>query len=171
MDSLMIAAPETAQVETTGVTRGLESSLELLEAPSAWVVVLIILPLVALVVWSSYGRRMATSRGHLALGILRGLAILFVAVLLARPALVEERQEIRPAEVIVLFDDSASMATKDAWLGEDQTSASLARLTGLDPGAATRGELAKEAMERHLMPKLVMCPTCTPSPAAGRPRT
>ena len=145
----------TAQLaEVQGVTQGLASSFELLEAPSAWIIVLVILPLVALIVWASYGRRMAESRGFLALGILRGLAILSVLLLLARPALVEERQEIRPAEVIVLFDDSASMATADAWLGDDETTAAVSRLTGLDPASSSRGELAKEAMQRHLLPVL-----------------
>ena len=60
----------TAQLaEVQGVTQGLASSFELLEAPSAWIIVLVILPLVALIVWASYGRRMAESRGFLALGI------------------------------------------------------------------------------------------------------
>ncbi|MFT4709937.1 MAG: hypothetical protein ACI8Q9_001063, partial [Planctomycetota bacterium] len=140
--------------EIQGVTQGLASSFELLEAPSAWVIVLVILPLVALIVWASYGRRMAESRGFMVLGILRGLAILSVLLLLARPALVEERQEIRPAEVIVLFDESASMATTDSWLGDDKATAALSRLTGLDPANASRGELAKEVMQRHLLPVL-----------------
>ncbi len=146
--------PDAASQEVA-IPQGLASSFELLEAPNAWVVVLVILPLVALIVWASYGRRLLDSNGYRVLGILRALSILAVLFLLARPALVEERQEIRPAEVVLLFDDSASMAGADSWAGDSQAHAALAALTGLDPASSSRGELAKEALGRHLLPVLI----------------
>lgn len=146
--------PPELSAQDPVITQGLATSFELLEAPSAWVVVLVILPLVGLVVWASYGRRLLESNGHRALGLLRGLAIFAVLFLLARPALVEERQEIRPAEVIVLFDDSASMGSSDPWAGDAEAHAALSALTGLDPASSTRSELAREALGRHLLPVL-----------------
>ena len=146
--------PPERSAQDPVITQGLATSFELLEAPSAWVVVLVILPLVGLVVWASYGRRLLESNGHRALGLLRGLAIFAVLFLLARPALVEERQEIRPAEVIVLFDDSASMGSSDPWAGDAEAHAALSALTGLDPASSTRSELAREALGRHLLPVL-----------------
>jgi len=144
-----------AQAPSPELAEGLASRFELLDAPPTWVVVLVVLPLIAGLVWLAYGRRLVTEPGTRVLGALRFVALLLLVFVLFRPALVEERQEVRPAEVVILLDDSASMARTDAWAGEDggEREAQLG-VTGIDPRESTRAELAEAALREKLLPAL-----------------
>ena len=128
-----------------------------LNAPPAWAVVLVVLPLVAAFAYLAYGRAgsaQLSPRVRWVLGLLRGLTVLFVLALIFRPARVEERQEVRPAEVLILIDDSASMARSDAWGQATPERLALSKLTGLEPGSATRSELSLRALSEALAPLL-----------------
>lgn len=133
-------------------TEGLATHITFLEAPPMWVVMMVVLPVVCGLAWWSYARHEGPRR-HL-LAALRALSILFVIGLLFRPARVEERQEVEPAEVLVLVDDSASMARMDAWSQATPARDALAKAAGVDPRATTRSALAAAAVEGRLTPHL-----------------
>lgn len=124
-----------------------------LELPPLWLVILVIVPLVLVISWWSY--RSSTSPLRTVLSALRALAILFVLGLLFRPVWVKERQEVSPAEVLILVDNSASMARVDAWGTKDTGREALATSSGLDPSSSTRGELAARVLDTKILPKLV----------------
>lgn len=135
---------------TTG--EGLATHFTFLEAPPMWVVAMLVVPLAVGLAWWSYARHDGPRR-YLLTG-LRALSILFVLALLFRPARVEERQEVEPAEVLVLLDDSASMAREDAWSRATPEREALATASGQDPRQATRSALAVGAIETQLVPHL-----------------
>jgi len=134
------------------VTEGIATRFTFLEAPPTWVLLMVVLPLIVGVSWWTYARHEGPRRHVLA--ALRALSILFVLALLFRPARVEERQEVEPAEVLVLVDGSASMARADAWSEATPERNALAAASALDPQQATRAELAARAVEAQLVPHL-----------------
>jgi uncharacterized membrane protein len=130
--------------------------LRLLDLPPPWVIVFGVLPAVFLLAWMAYGRGgegLALS-WRLALGGLRALAVLLLLAVLARPVREQRREDVRPAEVLVLIDDSASMQRRDAYAADEPARAALEAATGLDPRQATRSELARAALARELLPAL-----------------
>ncbi|MSR62281.1 MAG: VWA domain-containing protein [Planctomycetes bacterium] len=137
------------RIEPTGV----EQSLRLLDLPAAWVVVLVVLPLFAFVAWTGYSRENLTRPMRATLLALRLAAFVLLGLVLARPVRVERREEVHPAEVVVLMDDSASMRRSDSY-GDDKMRRALEEVTGLTGGSATRLELARQALERGLLPQL-----------------
>lgn len=135
------------RVETTG----LEQSLRLLDLPPAWIVVLVVLPLFAGVAWLGYSREnlSRTLRGTLL--CLRVAAFLLLGLVLSRPVRVERREEVHPATVLVLVDDSASMRRSDSY-GDDELRAALEEAAGLPVASSSRLELARAVLERALLP-------------------
>ena len=130
---------ETAEAPAQGT--GLRESLRLLDLPEMWVVVLVILPLFALICWLGYrGERLSTAWRFFLSG-LRFLALAILLLVLFRPVLVQHREEVQEAEVIVLVDDSASMRRKDAYRGDPaQREALQAFATGLLSEATWRAQ-------------------------------
>ena len=146
----MLLAPlalETQRIEPTG----LEQSLRLLDLPPAWVVVLVVLPLFAAAAWIGYGREQLSRIMRLTLMALRLGAFLLLGLVLARPVRVERREEVHPASVLVLVDDSASMRRSDSY-GDEGLREDLEQASGLSPTSATRLELARNVLERALLP-------------------
>jgi len=137
------------QVEPTG----LEQSLRLLDLPPAWVVVLVVLPLFAFVAWIGYGRERLSRAMRSVLVALRVSAFVLLGLVLARPVRVERREEVRPAEVLVLVDDSASMRRSDSYGDEDLRDA-LEKASGLPPGTSSRLDLARAVLQRTVLPMI-----------------
>jgi uncharacterized membrane protein len=130
----------------------LRETWRLADLPEAWVIVLLVLPGVFLLSWLGYRHQGIAPRWRFLLGGLRAGAVLLLLVILARPVLIEHREEVEQAEVLVLLDDSASMRRRDTYAGEDRE-----RLDRLDPRPlrdCTRIELARTALETTLLPAL-----------------
>ena len=133
---------------------GTRAALRFLDLPAAWVIVLVILPLFGLVTWIGYGRESLSTSMRAALSTMRIAAFLLLFLVLARPVMVERREEVFPAEVLVLLDDSASMRRKDAYSGDLEIRNGLERATGLTAAGSTRLDLARGALEKELLPVL-----------------
>jgi len=133
---------------------GVRESFRLLDLPELWIVVLVLVPLAALVAWAGYARESLPGGARLVLGGLRLTAILLLLLVLSRPVLVQRSEEVRPAEVLVLVDDSASMRRQDAYLGDEAVRQAL---RGYAPGRleeSSRLDLATGAVVGELLPKL-----------------
>jgi len=133
---------------------GVRETFRLLDIPEAWIVVLVVLPLCALVAWLAYRSEDLAPGPRAMLVVLRFLALVLLAAVLARPVFVERREEVRPAEVVVLFDDSASMSRKDAYAADEGTREALNDLTGRQPADVQRVEIARKAYADVLAPLL-----------------
>jgi uncharacterized membrane protein len=147
---LLAALAQDAAGEGTGVRQ----ALRLLELPELWIVVLILAPLAAAVAWIGYARESVPERARWVLASLRFGALALLLLVIFRPAFVQRREEIKPAEVLVLMDDSASMQRSDAYGGDAGRRDKLSDVSGLNPERASRSELARRAVERHLLPHL-----------------
>jgi uncharacterized membrane protein len=132
---------------------GIEESLRLLDLPAAWVVVLVVLPLFAGLAWLGYSRENLGRAQRTLLVTLRFAAFVLLGLVLSRPVRVERRQEVHPASVLVLLDDSASMRRSDAY-PDDGAREALEEVSGLSPTNASRLELARAAYARTLQPLL-----------------
>ncbi|MEQ1892983.1 MAG: glutamine amidotransferase [Planctomycetota bacterium] len=135
------------EIQTTGT----EKSLRLLDLPPAWIVVLVILPLFAGLAWFGYRReQLSRSMRSLLVG-LRVAAFVLLGLVLARPVRVERREEVHPARVLLLVDDSASMLRSDSY-GDEDVREALAEESGLDSATASRLDLARAVAQRRLLP-------------------
>lgn len=133
---------------------GLRENLRLLDVPEPWVLVLIVLPALALICWAGYrGERISTG-ARFVLSTLRFLALATLLLVLFRPVLVQRREEVQRAEVIVLVDDSASMRRKDAYAGDEGLRSTLASLSSKPLADTMRSELAEAVVARELLPHL-----------------
>lgn len=130
---------------------GLEQSLRLLDLPPAWVVVLLVLPLFATAAWIGYGRENLSRAMRSTLLALRLSAFVLLGLVLARPVRVERREEVHPAEVLVLVDDSASMRRSDSY-GDEELREALEEASGLPPESASRLDLARAVLARNVLP-------------------
>ena len=133
---------------------GVRESLRLLDLPEMWVVVLVLVPLAAFVAWSTYSRENLSTRARTLLGSLRLIAFLLLFLILFRPVLVQRSEEVRPAEVLVLVDDSASMGRLDAYLGDEVQRRALSSFAPDGLNETTRLELAAQALGSELLPHL-----------------
>ncbi|HED64601.1 MAG TPA: hypothetical protein ENJ09_03495 [Planctomycetes bacterium] len=146
----MIALLQTSVPSAEGVSE----TLRLLDMPPAWVVVLVVVPLFGLLAWGGYAREHLTSPMRLLLTALRASAFALLLLVLARPVRIHQREEIRPAEVLVLVDDSASMRRKDTYSDDAATRAGLSEVAGRAPEEVSRLELARRVLDAELTPLL-----------------
>ena len=142
-------ARDAAAAET-----GVRETFKLLDLPEPWIVVLVILPLTALVAWIGYAKEPLKARARGTLVVLRFLALLLLLGVLFRPVFVKRREEVKPAEVLLLVDDSASMQRKDAYAGDERVRGALQARTGRAPGDQSRSELVRAALDQALLPHL-----------------
>jgi hypothetical protein len=133
---------------------GLSETLKLLDLPPAWVVVLLIVPGCMLLTWLSYAKEKLALSARVTLALLRLAALLLLCVVLFRPVFVERRMEVKPAEVLLLVDDSASMLRQDSYAGPGSQRADLERLSGRPPESQKRLELARAGALKLLLPHL-----------------
>lgn len=112
MMGLPLLTPLLAAAETR-----LETRIEWLGAPDAWVIALIVIPALLLGVWWVYrGERGGlTSGARTALGAIRLAVLLLLVAILCRPTLTEERVQRENSWVLVLVDDSYSMGISDRY--------------------------------------------------------
>ncbi len=138
-------------------------SLSFLEVPEAWIVALVLVPALLAVAWLGYRSEPISARARGLLTGLRGASLLLLLLVLFRPVFEERREEVLPAEVLVLVDDSASMRRRDAYEGDvEARKAAQMLLAGSETGAPARGasgeaarlELARAIVERRLAPAL-----------------
>ena len=140
-------APELQQT-------GTRTSFRLLDAPEAWVVVLLVLPACAALAWIAYARESIGVRARWILTTLRLSAVLLLVAVLFRPVFVSRREEIRPAEVLVLVDDSASMLRVDAYGSDEGARKALSSAAGRPAEESTRLDLAAAALSAKLLPAI-----------------
>lgn len=133
---------------------GMRTSLRLLDLPALWLVVLVLLPLLAGVAWIGYARERIGLTPRMVLSGLRALALLLLLVVLFRPVVVERNDEVKPAEVLVLVDDSASMRREDSYASNAGLRTALQRFSDVPIERTPRMELARKAVETELMPLL-----------------
>jgi uncharacterized membrane protein len=131
---------------------GTRVSFRLLDAPEAWIVVLLVLPACAALAWLAYARESIRPGARRILSLLRLAAILLLVAVLFRPVFVSRREEIRPAEVLVLVDDSASMLRSDAYASDESARKTLSSLAGRPAEGCTRLDLAAAALSKKLLP-------------------
>jgi len=134
-------------------TEGTSREWRFIDAPETWIIVLIILPVLAGVSFLSYRSEPISTAWKAVLAALRFAAIGLLCLVLFRPVMVEREEEILPAEVLVLLDDSASMSRIDAYTDE-VTRAGLAPFAPQGLASATRVDLARNAATRRLLPAL-----------------
>jgi uncharacterized membrane protein len=141
-----------APVDEAGI--GMRESLRLLDLPELWVVVLVLIPMAAFVAWTGYASESLSGRARTVLGALRLSAFLLLMLVLFRPVLVQRSEEVRPAEVLILVDDSASMGRLDAYLGDDAQRQALSAFAPEGLEQTTRLDLAAQALGSELLPHL-----------------
>lgn len=142
--ALVLQAPPSREAQ--------QVSLRLLEAPAGWVVLLLVLPACALVGWFAYRKRMLPLGARALLGTLRALALLWIFVILWRPVREHAREDVHPAVLAVLVDDSSSMLRREESARDPEQRRARERVTGLAAPSATRLELARAAVEHTLLP-------------------
>jgi uncharacterized membrane protein len=104
--------------------------------------------LVALTIWTYLGaRRTSWSRVAIVLG-LRLVALVVTVLLILRPSLAfEEEEDVEPSRLIILIDDSLSMATRDELNSESRLEA-IQRLLTSSPVDAALKRLDAKKVER-----------------------
>lgn len=145
-----LGGPAAGEIQRTGT----RESFRLLDAPEAWIVVLIVLPSCACLAWLAYARESVAPRSRVLLSGLRFSVLVLLVAVLSRPVFVSRREEIRPAEVLLLVDDSASMRRVDAYAADEGARKALAELGGRPVEASTRLDLAAAAVRTKLLPAL-----------------
>ncbi|MBK7645378.1 MAG: VWA domain-containing protein [Planctomycetes bacterium] len=148
----MILATLLQQAPAAG--EGVRETLKLLDLPPAWVVVLLVVPGAVLLTWLCYSAEKLSLRSRAVLSGLRLFALLLLCLVLFRPVFVKKHEEIKPAEVLLLVDDSASMLRQDSYAGGGSRRGELERLAGKPPEGAKRLELARAGIEKELAPLL-----------------
>ncbi len=149
-----------ALLQAQSAETGLRQTLRLADAPELWVVVLVLLPALALLCWLGYRKESLATWKRAILAGLRFVALLALLLVLFRPVLVQRREEVQKAEVLVLVDDSASMRRMDAYSDDPQARKALAALAapgpdgGGDLAQSSRSELVAAALEREILPRL-----------------
>lgn len=151
----MISALQSAAKGAVEIQRtGMRESFKLLDAPEAWVIVLLVLPACAALAWLVYARETVSPRARTLLATLRFASLLLLLAVVFRPVFVSRREEIRPAEVLVLVDDSASMRRVDAYAADAETRRLLSDFSDRPAEESTRLELASAAVRKKLLPTL-----------------
>jgi len=148
--ALQKAAQGAVEIQRTGM----RESFKLLDAPEAWVIVLLVLPACAALAWLVYARESVSPRARTLLATLRFASLLLLLAVVFRPVFVSRREEIRPAEVLVLVDDSASMRRVDAYAADPETRRLLSEFSDRPAEESTRLELASAAVRKKLLPTL-----------------
>jgi len=122
------------QGEVVDLVTETEETVRWLDMPPAWIVVLLILPLVFAFVGFFYKREkpVGNPRWRWALGGLRVLVLAMALLMLAEPVRQKKTYERRDSTLVLLVDDSLSQDIKDRF-SEREIPKSLAKLFGTQP--------------------------------------
>lgn len=141
-------------LQTTEVgSEALRESWRLLDVPALWVVALVLVPAAGAVAALGYWREDLGRGSRLTLVLLRFASFLLLLLVLMRPVRVQQQENVEPAEVVVLLDDSASMRRRDAYAGDEAQRSAVQKLVGMPVEEATRLDLARAALS-ELLPEL-----------------
>ena len=121
-------------------------SWRFLELPAAWVLAMVILPLAFGIAFLAYRKEPVSPGVRATLITLRSLSFIALLLVLFRPVRVESRENVEPAGVLVLVDDSASMKRKDSYNSDPELRSSMATFAGQSPQDVSRSELASRFM-------------------------
>ncbi|MDF1838018.1 MAG: hypothetical protein P1V35_09125 [Planctomycetota bacterium] len=122
-------------------------SWRFLELPASWVLAMIILPLAFGIAYLAYRREPVSPGIRATLITLRSLSFLALLLVLFRPVRVESRENVEPAGVLLLVDDSASMKRKDSYNSDPELRRSMVDFAGQAPDQSSRSELAARFLE------------------------
>ncbi|MBK8180717.1 MAG: hypothetical protein IPK67_17850 [Planctomycetes bacterium] len=147
-------AARNSTSEPGGPSIGTRADFRLVDLPPAWVLVLVVAPLVFAVCLAGYGRERLSLRSRLVLALLRMAAIVTLLVVIFRPVEVERREDVQLAEVLVLLDDSASMRRKDPYNGDAASQRAAEKLAGKPAADSMRLELEQALLSREILPRL-----------------
>ena len=144
----------TFAIQDAAQAEALRESWRLLDVPAPWIVVLILAPLVGGVALAAYWRERVSNRVRGVLVTLRILTLCLLLLVLFRPVRVRQQESVEPAQVVVLFDDSASMSRKDAYAGDAAARSAIQALVGKRADETSRLEVGRAAVEGRLAPVL-----------------
>lgn len=142
-----VALLQEAAANAAPAQDAVQESWRFLEMPAAWIVVLILLPGAFGVAAFAYWREALSKPMRWTLISLRFLSLLLLLAVLFRPVHVRQEQSVQPPETLLLFDDSASMARADGYIGDDEARAAVQALTSQSADSATRSEIAASVRE------------------------
>jgi len=134
--------------ETLTETRG---ALRFLSAPEAWVIVMVIIPLVVFGVWWVYRRERghSTPRSRFTLSMVRTAILLLVLAILFQPVCMTTTDRVCKQKLVFLVDDSSSMQEHDGYLDPDHRKhlgKAAHLLTGDEVTKLTRSDLVKRVL-------------------------
>lgn len=132
-----LAVQESAEAQTR--------SWRFLDLPPAWVLVMVVLPAVLGIAFLAYWKEPLSHRVRGLLVGLRSLSLIALLLVIFRPVEVQSRENVEPAGVLVLVDDSASMVHKDRYGADRELRQALTEQLGVDPAATTRSDLLQTA--------------------------
>ncbi len=142
------------------VNRDGEVSVAWRHMPEAWVLFLVIIPAVLLLVWLVYRneRRDAGAGPKLALTALRAALVVLVLLMLMGPVLTVETIKLRKAYVVVLVDESRSMAKADPLRTKEEKLkvGRVARLVDGDDEVSPSEEAALKGLSRAQLVRRVL---------------
>src|SRR5439155_18749220 len=99
---------------------------------------LLLLALAGWLVWHVYRREGRSRPVKIALGIMRGVLLIFLIVLLNRPVLTLGQSRTEPSVLAVMLDDSVSMRVRDA--GNDAEGKPRSRIEAVTQLLANSGD-------------------------------
>jgi hypothetical protein len=124
-----------------------ETSLRFKSMPPLWILIMVVLPAVAAIVWWIYRREgdTATVRSKRLLSVLRVAAIVFILLLLFQPYAETSVRKLVKSHLVVLIDTSASMGFIDTYTDADKAERTrrAANLGLAAPSSVPRLELVK----------------------------
>ncbi len=136
-----IAEPAQAAANTAG--EAVQETWRFLEMPAPWIVALFLIPGALAIATLAYWRESVTPRMRWTLIGLRFASFLLLLAVLFRPVLVRQEQSVIDPEVLILLDDSGSMAREDPYIGANDTREAVRALTGVAPEKASRSKIAE----------------------------
>lgn len=125
-------------------------TVRLTHHPPLWVIVLVVIPWTTALVWWIYKGESLQKSGlrTLLIGVRTTILLLVMAIFL-QPVIVHTRSRTEKPSVALVFDNSASMSSKDKYVDEEKRD-TIRRLANLDSGeelsSFTRLELLKKIL-------------------------
>ncbi len=137
-----------AQTQVNSGADAVQETWRFLEVPALWIVALLLIPGALAISALAYWRESLSAKMRWSLITLRFLSFMLLLAVLFRPVFVRQEQSVIQPEVLILFDDSGSMAREDGYVGNDKARAAVRELTGEAPEKASRADVAEAIRPR-----------------------